>query len=82
MAKEIQIAPTRSEVIVSDNSISTTWGSKPRYNAELKALRSKYGDDAIAEAFSMAIALSSYDWQVCDVLNDYFKLHGTIDHAK
>lgn len=81
MATKIQIAPNRNEVRVTDNSITTDWHNKPRYNANLKALREKFGDDYLAESFSMAIALSSYDWQLEKVLNQFFKLTGHVDHA-
>lgn len=81
MARVIQIAPNLNEVCVTDKSISTTWGNRPRYNAPLKALRKRLGDNEIAESFCMAIAMSSYDWQVKRALNDFFHLDGTIDHV-
>ena len=76
MSIDIKIAPDLDEIVVSDTAISTEWNYGICYKADLKAVRAKMGDRSLKVAFQTAIALSSKQWQVADVLNRYLHLEG------
>lgn len=78
--RKIKIAPNRNEVRVTDYEISTEWHNKPCYMGDFRELRAKYGDEWLADAFSTALAMSSYSRQAEAMLNAVLRIEGRMAH--
>ena len=64
------------EIVVTDNSISTTFQGGITYTADGL---NKYKENYLKQCFATAIAFASKRWQLEEMLNNHLNLNGKIE---